>query len=211
MFLRVEKYNGVLLTITSGAPEKKKADMAMIKEFVIEFLKTLFFSLTFTTLFLCLIFHNHLPQIYKDFVGSPEQISLATSLFIMIFIFLWLASVFAFLERGFVLSAVCEWQSERRIIYLPLSDEACEKLGIHNVQDYCDFLNHFLFRTPFGRTYKNMPLEKAVKKYKYWRIVEIPGNILQEINTRYYHTNDNTENIYFDYDKGVFQVCKMRS
>lgn len=65
-------------------------------------------------------------------------------------------------------------QSERRIKYLPLDKETMQKLNIHTIEDYCKFLNEFLFVTPFGKEAKdNLPFSD---------IAEIPEEMLEEIN-----------------------------
>lgn len=208
--MKTEKYNGVTLTVTEEAQKKIERNRSIVLEYIVEFLKLIFVPLIFTTLTLSLIFYNHLEQIYMEIISkNPDDVGGVTLTFILVFISLWSISSIVFFNRELILSCVCERQSEKRIDYLPLSDEACQKLGIYNIEDYCDFLNHFLFRRPFGRTYKNMSLEEAVKKYTYWEIVKIPSDMLQEINTRYYHTNDNIKNIYFDYDKGIYQVREI--
>lgn len=205
--MKTEKYNGVTLTVTEEAQKRIERNRSIVLEYIVEILKLIFVPLIFTTLTLSLTFYNHLEQIYTEIISNNlDEMSDVTAAFIVAFVGLWLISFIVFFNRACILSLVCERQSEKRIDYLPLSDEACQKLGIYNVEEYCDFLNHFLFRRPFGKTYKNMSLEEAVKKYTYWEIVKIPSDMLQEINTRYYHTNDNIKNIYFDYDKGIYQI-----
>ncbi len=68
-------------------------------------------------------------------------------------------------------------QSKRRIKYLPLSKEIMQRLNIHTIEDYCKFLNEFLFVTPFGEeiTYNSIFLD----------IVEIPEEMLGEINSNF--------------------------
>lgn len=208
--MKTEKYNGVTLTVTEKAQKRIERNRSIVLEYIVEILKLIFVPLIFTTLTLSLTFYNHLEQIYTEIISnSPDDVSDVTVAFIVAFVSLWLISFIVFFNRVCILSLVCERQSEKRIDYLPLSDEACQKLGIYNIEDYCDFLNHFLFRRPFGRTYKNMSLEQAVKRYTYWEIVKIPSDMLQDINTRYYHTNDNIKNIYFDYDKGIYQMREI--
>lgn len=208
--MKTEKYNGVTLTVTEEAQKRIERNRSIVLEYIVEILKLIFVPLIFTTLALSLIFYNHLEPIYTEIISkNPDDVSGVTVTFISVFITLWFISFAVFFNRGCILSLVCERQSEKRIDYLPLSDEACQKLGIYNIEDYCDFLNHFLFRRPFGKMYKNMSLEEAVKRYTYWEIAKIPSNMLQEINTRYYHTNDNIKNIYFDYDEGIYQIREI--
>lgn len=208
--MKTEKYNGVTLTVTEEAQKRIERNKSIVLEYIVEILKLIFVPLIFTTLTLSLIFYNHLEQIYTETISNNlDETSNVTGAFIIVFVSLWLVSFIVFFNRACILSLVCERQSEKRIDYLPLSDEACQKLGIYNIEDYCDFLNHFLFRRPFGKTYKDMSLEEAVKKYTYWEIVKIPSDMLQEINTRYYHTNDNIKNICFDYDKGIYQIREI--
>lgn len=208
--MKTEKYNGVTLTVTEEVQKRIERNRSIVLEYIVEILKLIFVPLIFTTLALSLIFYNHLEQIYTEITSkNPDDVGGVTVAFISVFISLWFISFAVFFNRECILSFVCERQSEKRIDYLPLSDEACQKLGIYNVEDYCDFLNHFLFRRPFGRTYKNMSLEEAIEKYTYWEVAKIPSNMLQEINTRYYHTNDNIKNIYFDYYKGVYQIREI--
>ena len=208
--MKTEKYNGVTLTITEEAQKRIKRNRSIVLEYIVEILKLTFVPLIFTTLTLSLIFYNHLEQIYTEIISNNlDETSGVTGTFIIVFVSLWLISFIVFFNRACILYFACERQSEKRIDYLPLSDEACQKLGIYNIEEYCDFLNHFLFRRPFGRTYKNMSLEEAVKKYTYWEIVKIPSDMLQEINTRYYHTNDNIKSICFDYDEGIYQIREI--
>lgn len=198
------------MTVTEEAQKRIERNRSIVLEYIVEILKLIFVPLIFTTLTLSLTFYNHLEQIYTEIISNNlDEMSDVTAAFIVAFVSLWLISFIVFFNRACILSLVCERQSEKRIDYLPLSDEACQKLGIYNIEDYCDFLNHFLFRRPFGKTYKNMSLEEAVKKYTYWEIVKIPSDMLQEINTRYYHTNDNIKNIYFDYDEGIYQMREI--
>lgn len=68
-------------------------------------------------------------------------------------------------------------QSKRRIKYLPLDKETMQKLNIHTIEDYCRFLNEFLFVTPFGKEAKdNLPFDD---------IAEIPKEMLEEINSNF--------------------------
>ena len=208
--MKKEKFNGITLTVTEEAQKRIERNRSIVLKNIVEILKLIFVPLIFTTLTVSLFFCKHLEQILTDIVlKNPDDVSGVTIAFMCVFPSIWIISFAVFFNRECILSLVCERQSEKRIDYLPLSDEACQKLGIYNVEDYCDFLNHFLFRRPFGRTYKNMSLEEAVKKYTYWEVAKIPSNMLQEINTRYYHTNDNIKNIYFDYDKGIYQIREI--
>lgn len=204
--MKKEKYNGVTLTVTEEAQKRIKRNRSIVWGYIVEILESIFVPLIFTTFFLCLIFYKCLPQIYAEFNGESEKISVETGVFIVLFILVWFASFCAFISREFILSNICEWQSKKRIDYLPLSDEACQKLGIYNIEDYCDFLNHFLFRRPLGRTYKNISLEEAIEKYTYWEVADIQADMLLKINKKYHHTNDNIKNIYFDDDKGIYQI-----
>lgn len=79
---------------------------------------------------------------------------------------------------GFVLLRfVALLQSKRRIKYLPLNKETMQKLNIYTIEDYCKFLNEFLFVTPFGKEVKaNLP---------FCDIAEIPEEILEEINSNF--------------------------
>lgn len=207
--MKTTKYNGVTLTITEKAQRRIKRNRHVVLEYIVEILKLIFVPPIFATLAVSLIFCKHLEQIYLEIIKNPDNMSIVTVVFIIVFLVVLTISFIVFPYREEILSYVCERQSEKRIDYLPLSDEACQKLDIYNIEDYCNFLNHFLFRRPFGTTYKNMSLEEAIEKYTYWEIVKIPDNMLQEINTRYYHTNDNVKNIYFDYDKGIYQVREI--
>ena len=205
--MKTEKYNGVTLTVTEEAQKRIERNRSIVLEYIVKILKLIFVPLIFTTLTLSLIFYNHLGQIYTEIISnSLDDVSGVTLAFIIVFVSLWFISFTVFFNRECILSFACERQSEKRIDYLPLSDEACQKLGIYNIEDYCDFLNHFLFRRPFGRTYKNMSLEEAVKKYTYWEIADIQSDMLLKINKKYHHTNDNIKNIYFDDDKGIYQI-----
>lgn len=68
-------------------------------------------------------------------------------------------------------------QSKRRIKYLPLDKETMQKLNIRTIEDYCKFLNEFLFVTPFGKEVKdNLP---------FGDITEIPNEMLEEINSNF--------------------------
>lgn len=68
-------------------------------------------------------------------------------------------------------------QSKRRIKYLPLDKETMQELNIHTIEDYCNFLNEFLFVTPFGKEAKdNLPFDD---------IAEIPKEMLKEINSNF--------------------------
>lgn len=202
--MKTEKYNGVTLTVTEEARKRIERNRSIVWEFIVELLKVIFVPLIFTTLTVLLIFYKHLEQIHAEFVSG--NVSGVTVAFLSVFFVLWFISSAAFVNREYIFSFVCKRQSKKRIDYLPLSDETCQKLGICNIEDYCDFLNHFLFRRPFGRTYKNMSLEEAIEKYTYWEIAEIPSDMLLNINRRYRHTNDDIKNIYFDYDEGIYQV-----
>lgn len=65
-------------------------------------------------------------------------------------------------------------QSKRRIKYLPLDKETMKKLNINTIEDYCKFLNEFLFVTPFGKETKDGSF--------FCNITEIPKEVLEEIN-----------------------------
>lgn len=92
----------------------------------------------------------------------------------------------AFMYRELWLLKICERQSKKRFNFLPLSDKACQELNINSIEDYCGFLNRFLFRTPTGKTYKsNMSLNDAVQKYYYWDIAEMPDKLLEAINDKF--------------------------
>lgn len=68
-------------------------------------------------------------------------------------------------------------QSKRRIKYLPLDKETMQKLNIHTIEDYCKFLNEFLFVTPFGKEVKD--------DLPFGDIAEIPEEILEKINSNF--------------------------
>lgn len=68
-------------------------------------------------------------------------------------------------------------QSKRRIKYLPLDKETMQKLNIHTIEDYCEFLNEFLFVTPFGK--------EAKDGLPFGDIAEIPKEMLEEINSNF--------------------------
>lgn len=76
-----------------------------------------------------------------------------------------------------LLHFVARLQSKRRIKYLPLDKETMQNLNIHTIEDYCKFLNEFLFVTPFGKEVKdNLP---------FGDITEIPKEMLEEINSNF--------------------------
>lgn len=80
-----------------------------------------------------------------------------------------------------LLHFVARLQSKRRIKYLPLDKETMQNLNIHTIEDYCKFLNEFLFVTPFGKEVKdNLP---------FGDITEIPKEMLEEINSNF-HVED---------------------
>lgn len=68
-------------------------------------------------------------------------------------------------------------QSKRRIKYLPLDKETMQKLNIHTIEDYCKFLNTFLFVTPFGKEVKD--------SLPFGDITEIPNEMLEKINSNF--------------------------
>lgn len=68
-------------------------------------------------------------------------------------------------------------QSKRRIKYLPLDKETMQKLNIHTIEDYCNFLNEFLFVTPFGKEIKD--------SLPFGDVAEIPMEILEKINSNF--------------------------
>lgn len=76
-----------------------------------------------------------------------------------------------------LLRFVARLQSKRRIKYLPLDKETMQELNIHTIKDYCNFLNEFLFVTPFGKEVKN--------NLPFGDIAEIPMKILEEINSNF--------------------------
>lgn len=82
---------------------------------------------------------------------------------------------FAVLLTGaLLLDFVALLQSKRRIKYLPLDKETMQKLNIHTIEDYCKFLNEFLFVTPFGKETKDGSF--------FCNITKIPKEVLKEIN-----------------------------
>lgn len=68
-------------------------------------------------------------------------------------------------------------QSKRRIKYLPLNKETMQELNIHTIKDYCNFLNEFLFVTPFRKKVKD--------SLPFGDIAEIPMEILEKINSNF--------------------------
>lgn len=85
---------------------------------------------------------------------------------------------------------ICEQKSKKRFNFLPLSDKACKELNINSIEEYCEFLNHFLFSTPTGKTYKsNMSFDDAVQKYYYWKIAKMPNELLEAINDKFKETH----------------------
>lgn len=205
--MKTEKFNGVTLTVTEEAQKRIEKNRSIVLEYIVEILKLIFIPLIFTILTVPLFFCKHLEQILTDIAfKNPDGVSNVTIAFMCVFPAIWIISFEVFFNREWIFSFICKRQSEKRIDYLPLSDEACQKLGIYNIEDYCDFLNHFLFRRPFGRTYKNMSLEEAIEKYTYWEVANIQADTLLKINKKYHHTNDNVKNIYFDDDKGIYQI-----
>ena len=126
--------------------------------------------------------------------------------------FLILMSIFLILSVLFrlnedILLGLCEHQSRKRIKFLPLSDEILQQLNIDSRQDYCDFLNHFLFRTVTGKTYNNMSFKEAEEKYTYWAIAEMSYELLKEINDKF-SDSEYPYCIKYDYDNGNYVVSR---
>lgn len=75
------------------------------------------------------------------------------------------------------LISMANCQSKRRIKYLPLNKETMQKLNIHTIEDYCEFLNEFLLVTPTGK--------EAKEGSPFFSITEIPKEMLKEINSNF--------------------------
>lgn len=75
------------------------------------------------------------------------------------------------------LISAANWQSKRRIKYLPLNKETMQKLNIYTIEDYCNFLNEFLLVTPTGKEVKDSS--------QFFGIAEIPKEMLKEINSNF--------------------------
>lgn len=76
-----------------------------------------------------------------------------------------------------LLDFVALLQSKRRIKYLPLDKETMKKLNINTIEDYCKFLNEFLFVTPFGKETKDGSF--------FCNITKIPNEMIEEINSNF--------------------------
>lgn len=200
--MKTTKYRGVKLNITESAQERRNTHRAVVKEDIKEVFIILFVPMIFSALLTCLCFCNHLHQIYTE-LNSSSTPSRITMWFFIVFIMYTVLSYVVICTRDYILYSFCEKQSKRMLNYLPLSDEACQELGICNINDYCDFLNHFLFRRPFGGTYKNMSLEEAIEKYSYCKIAEMSYPILQEINQKYRYNN---QEIYYDKEECYYKI-----
>ena len=88
-------------------------------------------------------------------------------------------------------------QSKRRIKYLPLDKETIKKLNINTIEDYCKFLNEFLFVTPFGG--------ETICNSIFLDIVEIPKEMLEEINSNF---SIEDGKIAWDYFHNMYYVLR---
>lgn len=169
--------------------QSNKKDVASDNDFQKFLLRSLGLLERFSFLLYCVILF-FLPvnnEIHKAF-STGEWIDCEWFWFYFtVFVILFIGLSTAFLGRELQLFKICERKSKKRFDFLPLSDKACQELNINSIEDYCEFLNRFLFRTPTGKTYKsNMSFDDAVQKYYYyWKIAKMPKELLLAINEKF--------------------------
>lgn len=197
--MKKENFNNVVL----GISKDKKQELKERRVLLWTGLGTFLISLIVTA-GLYLLFSSESVAAYIKYILDLALIIFLASL-IMMSIFLILSVLFRFHEN--ILLGFCEHQSRKRIKFLSFSDEVLQQLNINSRQDYCDFLNHFLFRTITGKTYNNMSFKEAEEKYTYWAIAEIPYELLKEINDKF-SDSEYPYRIKYDCDNGKYVVSR---
>lgn len=196
--LRKENFNNVVLEISKDKEQELKERSTLLWTGLGTFLTPL------VAVGLYLLFSSELVVVYIKCILDFALIIFLTSL-IMMSMFLILSVLFRVHEN--ILLGFCEHQSRKRIKFLPLSDKVLQQLNINSRQDYCDFLNHFFFRTITGKTYNNMSFKEAEEKYTYWAIAEMPYESLKEINDKF-SDSEYPYCIKYDYDNRKYVVSR---
>lgn len=187
--MKKEKFNNVTLKISNegeqAIKEKRRRIRQQFSEIFVEISGIIgSFLVSFV---LCYLFS--LPvndKLHKALSTNGESYSGLLFMYAVLFSLVGALLSIAFFNREFWLFKICERKSKKRFDFLPLSDKACQELNINSIEDYCEFLNRFLFRTPTGKTYEsNMSLDDAVQKYYYWEIAKIPKELLLAINEKF--------------------------
>lgn len=192
--MKTEKFNNVTLEISNegklAIKEKRRRIRQRFSEILVEISGIIgTFLVSFVLCHLFFLPVNN--EIHKAF-SSGEWIDCEWFWFYFtVFVILFIGLSTAFVGRELWLFKICERKSKKRFDFLPLSDKACQELNINSIEEYCEFLNHFLFRTPTGKTYKsNMSFDDAVQKYYYyWEIAKMPDELLEAINEKFEETH----------------------
>ena len=183
--MKKEVFNNVTLEMSDegkAAVEKKKYHIFEIFIEIFGFIGSWFVSFVLCYLF-SLPISDKLHQALSTGEGPYYEL---LWIYVIVFISLGFGLSCAFWNREYCLWKICERKSKKRFNFLPLSDKACQELNINSIEEYCEFLNRFLFRTPTGKTYENnMSLEDATEKYNYWEIAKMPKELLLAINEKF--------------------------
>lgn len=191
--MKKEKFNNVTLEISNegklAIKEKKHRIRQRFSEIFVEISGIIgSFLVSFV---LCYLFS--LPvndKLHKALSTYGESYYGLLFMYAILFSLIGTALSIAFSNREFWLFKICERKSKKRFNFLPLSDKACQELNINSIEDYCEFLNRFLFRTPTGKTYgSDMSLGEAIEKYTYWEIAKMPDELLEAINDKFKETH----------------------
>lgn len=211
--MKTEKFNNVTLEISNegklAIKEKKRRIRQRFSEIFVEISGIIgSFLVSFV---LCYLFS--LPvndKLHKALSTGGESYTDLLFMYAIVFSLIGSLLSIAFFNREFWLFKICEQKSKKRLDFLPLSDKACQELNINSIEEYCEFLNHFLFRTPTGKTYKiNMSFDDAVQKYYYWKIAKMPKELLLAINEKFeeshkciiYETSVRPDPFYMVYER----------
>lgn len=192
--MKTEKFNNVTLEISNegklAIKEKERRIRQRFSEIFVE-ISGIIGSLL-VSFVLCHLFFLPVNEEIRKALSTGEWPDCGWFWFYFtVFVILAIVLPSMFIGRELWLFKICERKSKKRFNFLPLSDKACQELNINSIEDYCEFLNRFLFRTPTGKTYKsNMSFNDAVQKYYYyWKIAKMPDELLEAINDKFKETH----------------------
>lgn len=155
----------------------------------------------FTSLyqFLLILFSTFgLPSIICIVVSCVFKKDTAEPSVFLTYVAIWLIYYMSLAILCGCLKALAYRQSQKRLAYLPLTAEECEKLKITNVEEYCEFLNNFLRVTPTGK--------KAEGKSVLWNVAEMSPEIRNKVENSVCEIFSETFHIRFDDEIKTYYV-----
>lgn len=99
------------------------------------------------------------------------------------------------------LKALAYRQSQKKLAYLPLTAEECEKLEITNIVEYCEFLNEFLRVTPTGK--------KAKDDSVLWNVAKMSPNLITKVENSTYKIFSGAFHILFEDETKTYFVSNV--